>query len=243
VRLSTSSRYRDDIPEFISAAQAEYAISLLRKIGFYLLPSFLAERWSGEVPSSKKIPATAYLNGVRGIAAFCVFIQHYTNEYYMGAQTNGYHAKPGDVWIVQLPFLRLMYSGGFMVTIFFVLSGFVLSYKPLQLVRAHDDVGLLNNLASSIFRRGPRLFLPLVPPMLIASTCIYLGLYGLSQHPKEGWLLETTQRWYLGQLLDTWWTFCQVINPFDSAWHWPNTIPPPFGHCLLSSKDRYWYSF
>ena len=63
---------------------------------------------------------------------------------------------------MQLPFIRLIFSGRPMVHVFFVISGFVLSRKPLKLARAHKYDDLHKTLSSSVFRRAIRLFLPAV---------------------------------------------------------------------------------
>ncbi|KAF4637093.1 hypothetical protein G7Y89_g999 [Cudoniella acicularis] len=208
------------------AATGPNSRSRFEQIKIYLLPSFIQPYYTGESAIRRKPSPTAYLNGIRGYASFAVFIQHYSNEYYRGEHTFGYHSRPEDVHLIQLPFIRLCFSGGFMVTIFFLLSGYVLAYKPLQLARKNDAIGLHNNIASSIFRRGPRLFLPLIPPMFIASTCIYLGWYGKSQFPLERWIVETTHTSYFGQLGETLDNFWRVISPLDGDWFYPVEDPP-----------------
>ena len=90
----------------------------------FLLPSFVKNLWQPSEPT--KVPATAYLNGLRGVAAFIVFCQHLTTDYYVGEPLLGYGSRPQDVWITQLPFIRLIYRGSFMIAIFFILSGYVL---------------------------------------------------------------------------------------------------------------------
>src|SRR5690242_11309159 len=97
-----------------------------------LLPSFVADViWPDQKPTYKIHP-TSYLDGLRGLASFIVCICHYTesNHGYF-VPTYGLNGdKPSS--FIQLPFLRIIYSGRPMVHIFFVISGFVLSYKPLK---------------------------------------------------------------------------------------------------------------
>merc|ERR1712169_86828 len=61
------------------------------------------------------------------------------------------------------------------VASFVVLSGYVLSYKSIRLI--HDDNGsaLLESLCSSIFRRGMRLFLPVIPATYYTMIMIHNG--------------------------------------------------------------------
>lgn len=68
-----------------------------------------------------------------------------------------------DSWLgilIRLPIVRLVISGLPHVCIFFVISGYAISHKPLSLARQgrYSDVGA--TLSSAIFRRHARLFLP-----------------------------------------------------------------------------------
>jgi len=122
----------------------------------------------------KQLRSTAYLDGLRGFAAFMVYWQHhhlwardgvgadrvfenafgYDNQYYFAC----------------LPVVRTFFTGGhFAVTVFFVISGYVLSAKPLSLVHAGDYLKLGDNLASALFRRWLRLHIP-----VICTTFLYM---------------------------------------------------------------------
>lgn len=108
--------------------------------------------------------------------------------------------------VIQLPFIRVIYSGRPMVHIFFVISGFVLSRKPLKLARARNYGDLHTTISSSIFRRGFRLFLPAV-----ASTFIVLLLIRArcSQYePLEGGFLVQVRDWM------------QVVFQITEPWEW-----------------------
>jgi peptidoglycan/LPS O-acetylase OafA/YrhL len=60
----------------------------------------------------------------------------------------------------QRPIIRMVYNGQAAITIFFVLSGYVLSYRPYKLIHAREFEKLQGALISTIFRRWSRLFLP-----------------------------------------------------------------------------------
>jgi peptidoglycan/LPS O-acetylase OafA/YrhL len=69
-----------------------------------------------------------------------------------------------------------------MVHIFFVVSGYALSLKPLKQIRSHQKSSLLDTLSSSIFRRFLRLYLPLY----IASFFgLVLGIMGLKEMDEK----------------------------------------------------------
>lgn len=66
-------------------------------------------------------------------------------------------------WLVQffmLPIIRLLISGPPQVAIFFVVSGYAISHKPLKLMRQGRFSEASATLCSSIFRRHSRLFIP-----------------------------------------------------------------------------------
>lgn len=121
-----------------------------------LLPSPLQRRLAPHLSKPPRIHPTSYLDGLRGLASFIVFAHHYTCEYvypyvaYYGVSTEKVPSSP-----LQLPFVRVVYAGRPMVHIFFVISGFVLSKKPLELVRAHKYDRLLTT--SKVFSES---FLP-----------------------------------------------------------------------------------
>jgi peptidoglycan/LPS O-acetylase OafA/YrhL len=64
-----------------------------------------------------------------------------------------------------------------MVSVFFVISGYVLSYKAIRLMRAAQYPELLGSLASSVFRRGMRLFLLITASTFISMLFCYWSWY------------------------------------------------------------------
>ena len=76
-----------------------------------------------------------------------------------------------------------------MVVIFFVISGYVLSYRSLKLARQGKQVELLDSLASSVFRRWLRLHLPVAASCLLAFIFARLDLW--NRMPK-GWEHDPT---------------------------------------------------
>lgn len=176
-----------------------------------LLPSFLRST----TRASRKLYPTSYLDGVRGVAAFIVVLHHYAYEF-TSISPYGYHTgEPGTHdYFFLLPFIRIVHSGRFMVVIFFVISGYVLSYRGLQLAREGNSAQLLKSLGSSVFRRWIRLHLP-----VIASTIVgfWLARWGAWVNLTPDWNHtggSREQRWYPsaeGTLLEQLygrWKFC-----------------------------------
>lgn len=61
---------------------------------------------------------------------------------------------------IQLPIIRLLIGGPQQVALFFVVSGYAISYKAIKLSRQSDFKGVGLTLFSSVFRRHTRLFMP-----------------------------------------------------------------------------------
>lgn len=126
---------------------------------------------------------------MRGIAAFVVFICHLTyGTFDIGhawganpdAESDAQHGNSNKVFL-RLPVVRLLYSGPPMVAIFFVISGYALSYKPLKLMRSRDADQLMNTMSSAVFRRGLRLFLPCFVSTFLVVCLAQLNLYKLTE--------------------------------------------------------------
>ncbi|KAK6405711.1 hypothetical protein LTR95_018739, partial [Oleoguttula sp. CCFEE 5521] len=127
-------------------------------------------------PPEKSTRDTAWLDGLRGVAAFLVMIGHFgptfwspmTYEAPYGANNKGMQGGDENPRypmndIFRLPLLRVWFSSGHaQVSIFFVLSGFVLSWSPLRSMRQGQSQNstLGQSLSSAVFRRWVRLYLP-----------------------------------------------------------------------------------
>ncbi|TGO20741.1 hypothetical protein BPAE_0269g00110 [Botrytis paeoniae] len=165
----------------------------------FIKPSFLSRTRA----PAKPLHATAWLDGLRGYAAFLVYVLHHELWAHTLAYGNwilemgfGYEKK---YYAIQLPFVRTFFTGGHLaVTTFFVISGYVLSKKPLMLIQSGDLAKLGDNLASALFRRWIRLWLP-----VIATTFIYLtiwhmfNLYPLPRSEHEKTWTGEVWKWYL----------------------------------------------
>ncbi|KAK6382078.1 hypothetical protein LTS17_003963 [Exophiala oligosperma] len=158
---------------------------LLGHILQILLPSFLQPRQQQTSGKSDSLPPTAFLDGMRGLAAFVVFICHLTYGTFEIGHAWGADPDPEshdqadnvNKEFFRLPVVRLLYSGPPMVAIFFVISGYALSCKPIKLMRLQNHEQLMTSMSSAMFRRGLRLFLPCFASTFLVICLAQLGLY------------------------------------------------------------------
>ncbi|RDW62119.1 hypothetical protein BP6252_11552 [Coleophoma cylindrospora] len=110
-------------------------------------------------PGSLQLRKTSWLDGVRGVAALGVYIFHAMGCW--ASVVAAWHADKDQNNILQLPILRTVFvSGGTAVSLFFALSGYVLTQNSLRWIRGGFSHQVYPAVSSSLFRRGFRLYLP-----------------------------------------------------------------------------------
>lgn len=164
--------------------------TLLGSSAHFWAPSIVfTVRTKPSLESSKPLRQTSALDGIRGLA--CLAVMNYHVLYvYQGFVFYGYGLSKDSLavcgrkqdqglqnnWTHQLPIVRLLYSGTASVSLFFIISGFVLAYKPLMMARQHDYVAVFRTIGSSTFRRGIRLFLPPIIATFLTMVAVWAGL-------------------------------------------------------------------
>jgi peptidoglycan/LPS O-acetylase OafA/YrhL len=120
---------------------------------------------------------TSWLDGFRGLAALAVFNLHFF-IYYADVTPGGKSVHP---WFFQFPIFRLFYSGGLAVLVFFLVAGYAISYRSLQLMSLPTEPtsqkSLYSGLSASMFRRFFRLYLPCLVITFMTAVAVYLGSY------------------------------------------------------------------
>jgi peptidoglycan/LPS O-acetylase OafA/YrhL len=159
--------------------------SIHRRIVRILLPSFLSQNPSST--QDEKRP-TDFLDGMRGYAAFAVYCCHFIMPTHPQAHI-GFGGNNGvaDYSLTQLPILRLIYSGHVSVSLFFVISGFSISLKPLKLARNGSYNALLDAMASATFRRTCRLYLPCLVMLATTFFIACCGAFDFSYALTKNW--------------------------------------------------------
>ena len=148
----------------------------------------------------RQLRSTAYLDGLRGFAALLVYFGHHQLWAHSSMDPEkifenvfGYE---GRSYFATFHGVRIFFAGGhFSVAVFFVISGYVLSAKPLQYIHAAEHLKLGDNVASALFRRWLRLYLP-----VIAVTFLYMASWhvlGIQvDTERQPSLRSETVNWY-----------------------------------------------
>ncbi|KAI1752481.1 acyltransferase family-domain-containing protein [Xylaria castorea] len=201
------------------------------------LPSFLHTS-AAEVEPNERRP-TAWLDGLRGVAALFVVMHHMSLIWFSWDIHNGW--TNWNDHLVQLPIIRLVVSGRANVMIFFVISGYALSLKPLSLIRKDQYSKMYQALASSIFRRHSRLFIPAIVICSPAPVIAYLGGYGGEGMPGAAIKPIGPPRFdsiwrQFGHYIQTIMALSDVYSPSGIAWVYSDslwTLPIEFRSSLV----------
>ncbi|KAJ4157202.1 hypothetical protein NW754_008845 [Fusarium falciforme] len=147
----------------------------LVRLAWFFVPSFLQGRHAREQIRPAKLAPTAYLDGMRGVAALVVLFCHFFYQAFVIAK--GWGCNDSHYYILKLPILRLWFQGPPAVCLFFVISGYALSYRPLKLIRSRSSQDFSTAMSSLVFRRGIRLYLPTAISTLMIVALIRSGAY------------------------------------------------------------------
>jgi peptidoglycan/LPS O-acetylase OafA/YrhL len=202
-------------------------VPLLHQTLAFIAPSFLTKLESPPIPRP-----TDFLDGMRGFACLAVYISHCVPPFFPNGRIGFWsnHGQKNDNHIAQLPFLRLVYSGTSMVLIFFVLSGFSITLKPLKLARQGASDSLYDNLVSATFRRTGRLYFPCMALMLCVLVLNFLGCFRYSEDELKTWPFLVDQvPAGLRQENDRLWRFLYAI------WQWADPVLQPLH---ISERDQ-----
>lgn len=186
----------------------------------FFLPSFLAS----SAPNQERQNNIAVLDGLRGVACLIVFNEHLT---YNISFTWVYGFGSGQKYqLNSLPFLRALWTGWSMVDIFFVISGYVLSYKPIKQWDVEQDPRTAyGTMAVSILKRGPRLYVPTFAALYIIAFSSYFGVFDAA---RANYQFESNKRWTLHE-----------DEPFKLETFWAQLVSAT-RHCIAMFKLWNW---
>jgi peptidoglycan/LPS O-acetylase OafA/YrhL len=159
-----------------------------------VLPSY-ALGFIGHEVKRKKLHPTAWLDGLRGVAALCVVITHSILIWRLDL----FQIQEGHrLSFIEWPIIRLLFSGGAMVSLFFIISGYALSYRPLKLIQAREQKALLPSLASSVLRRWMRLYIPTFVSLFCSFLLTISNMYSRPGGGREPPRYSTTWGQFCG---------------------------------------------
>ncbi|KAI0467894.1 hypothetical protein F4859DRAFT_506574 [Xylaria cf. heliscus] len=193
----------------------------------FLLPFCIAGPLGLTERRLPKTTSTTYLNGIRGLACWIVFNEHMTMDKYRAFIFKPYGAVQDGKKLehfIQLPFVRALIAGKGMVCIFFVLSGFVLSYSSLRKIndpgrsnkqeKTSNRDDLLTSVSSMTLRRAIRLFGPMLALAFLTALVTYYVPWGEMDRKAPN---------IFAHLYTFWLSAVTVMDPF----HWPRLVPLP----------------
>jgi peptidoglycan/LPS O-acetylase OafA/YrhL len=211
---------------------AIFSTGLSNDLFLFLIPCFLADIIRPERrPRVSQLHATSYLDGLRGLASFTVFAYHYTDyNHKFFLEAYGSNAPGLESSFLQLPYIRIVYTGAASVHVFFVISGFALSYRPLKCLYDQDPLSTSPShhtssqraraiakcqsfLASSALRRPIRLFGPPLTLTLIDIGLISMGFMRNYLLPKPTWLAQFSD-----------WS-SDALGAVAWPWGWDDDVP------------------
>lgn len=111
-----------------------------------------------------------YLDGIRGVAAFVVVLNHIVALFYPGFYGGMIHTTNSLKTILRNSPFYVLVNGHFAVCLFFILSGFVLSYK---FFKTWDK----EIIRESVIKRYFRLVIPVVFSIFLAFILMKSGLF------------------------------------------------------------------
>lgn len=127
-----------------------------------------------QTTAHQAIDRVDYLDGLRGLAALGVVITHFIciflPSWYLSKGEPGTLPEGIGFVISQSPLNLIYFNGNFAICIFFMLSGYVLSYSFFTR-------GRIASLKFNVIKRYFRLLFPIVFAVLVSYVVLRLGLY------------------------------------------------------------------
>lgn len=196
---------------------AQVLLAIFRSIFFALLPSYVQRRLQRELATPQRESPTTYLNGFRGVMAFLVFVRHFSLPWQSDLDY-GFGQGENHIGWFRLPILRMLYAGP-NVPVFLVVSGFVMSLKPLRLLKLNQKEAFLKSMVSSVFRRAIRMFPSPIISSFIYMLAVHFGIFKVQYDTMDKFIPHHPHRLpsFYEQFKD-WLEF--VFGDLTTPWSW-----------------------
>jgi peptidoglycan/LPS O-acetylase OafA/YrhL len=157
-------------------------------------------------------PSTRYLNGLKGICALLVLVthhEHWGRSSYESTLLERSYGYKNQYFFATLPFVRTIFSGAhFSVAMFFTISGYVLSLRPLVLIRDNQQSRLVSHLGSAICRRWLRLFLPVIGTIITFLTLWHVSAIDVPYMERQSSFRKDLEQ-FAGEICEFAWIFAR----------------------------------
>jgi len=158
----------------------------------------------GSENSKKSHPDTRWIDGLRGLASVAVCMSHLLGGIHPDLYFSyGDGISRSKSWL-KLPIIRLFHSGDAAVAIFFLISGYAISFRPLRRAHCQQRNALLSELGSSAFRRAGRLLLPTLAASFATMLAAQLGAFESEQSPELMLFVMAHRRKSIAEQFNTW---------------------------------------
>lgn len=149
-----------------------------------------------------------WIDGLKGVSCMCIFAHHFGLAFFPAihyGEASSTHLGGLDIYLSQSPFSFFL-NGNFFVTIFCMLSSFVISR---QIILLEDKT----QVAIKVVKRYFRLMIPMLPIGIIVYILLFFGLFGnldVAEITGSSWLAEfyvapiSLREAVKSMLVDTW---------------------------------------
>lgn len=202
---------------------------LVKRVATILLPSFMRSTSEENIPvasvrstESSRLKDTAYLDGLRGLAASAVYAYHFLVPFSRSLLYGSLPDSPDSAFVFGLPIIGFFRSPATMVNIFFIISGYVLSLSTLRAIHWQDWEMAIHSLSTAAMKRGIRLFVPAVVTsfsiFVLFAGCLYEEEDFFTTLPAHWVPLRPRKQHSLFTQLEDWLDF--VLRRLTNPWRW-----------------------
>lgn len=120
-----------------------------------------------------------WVEGLKGISGIIIFFNHMRSCVW--PESSHAAASDGQRYIIAYPFISLICAGNLAVRLYFVMSGFALAYRPLQLMEEDRNIVLYPRISRQLQSRLWRLLVPSAIAAFISLVMTWGGAFEYSK--------------------------------------------------------------